>query len=171
MGLLALSLVLIFGGSTLVKVVAFVVVGIAGAIFGGALVANYLAPGWDVVGMILGFLIGGVLGVALVALGIGFAVGYAAYLVVLDLALGQTVALIAGVIFFVVGLVLSGKILAIGTSIVGGMLLFSILTAQGFVPATAIIVAGALTVLGLWVQLVPGRRIAASTKGQPSTSS
>ncbi len=170
LGLLALSLVLIFAGKTLVKVVAFFVVGIAGAAFGGTLAAQYLAPSWQVVGMILGFVIGGMLGVALIALGIGVALGYAAYVVALDLAFGPTAALIAGVVFFIVGLALSGKILTVGTALVGGLLLFNVLTHYGFGSTMATLVASALTLVGLWVQLAPQRRMTATTGGQPSAS-
>ncbi len=170
LGLLALSLVLIFAGSTLVKLVAFVVVGIAGAAFGGTLAVQYLAPSWQLVGMILGFVIGGLLGVALIALGIGFVVGYAAYLLALDFAFSQTIALIAGVVFFIVGLALSGKILTIGTAVVGGLLLFNVLTQYGFGSTMATLVAAALTLVGLWVQLAPQRRMTATAGGQPSAN-
>ncbi len=170
LGLFALSLVLIFAGKTLVKVVAFVVVGFAGAALGGTLAAQYLAPSWQILGIILGFVIGGMLGVALIALGIGFAVGYAAYVITLDLALGPTVALIAGVVFFLVGLALSGKILTVGTAIVGGLLLFNVLTTYGFGPTMATLVAAALTIVGLWVQLAPQRRMTTGTGGQPSAN-
>ncbi len=170
LGLLGLSLVLIFAGRTLVKVVAFVVVGIAGAAFGGTLATQYLAPSWQLVGMILGFVVGGLLGVALIALGIGFAVGYASYVFALDFALGPTVALISGVVFFIVGLALSGRILTVGTAIVGGLLLFDVLTHYGFGSTMATLVAAALTLVGLWVQLAPQRRMTAATGGQPSAS-
>ena len=173
LGLLALSLVLIFAGKTLVKVVAFVVVGFAGAAFGANLAAQYLAPSWEIVGMLLGFVIGGMLGVALIALGIGFAVGYAAYQFALDFALGQTAALVAGVVFFVVGLALSNKILKVGTAVVGGLLLFNVLTYYGFGSAMATLVAAALTLAGLWVQLASNRQMTQPTSsagGQPSAS-
>jgi hypothetical protein len=170
LGLLGLSLVLIFAGGTLVKVVAFVVVGIAGAALGGTIAAQYLAPSWQLLGVVLGFVVGGVLGVALIALGIGFALGYAAYLVALDLALGPTIALVTGVVFFIVGLVLSGKILTVGTAIVGGLLLFNVLTYYGFGSEVATLVAAVLTVLGLWVQLAPRRRMTVSTGSQPSAT-
>ncbi len=172
LGLLALSLVLIFAGKTLVKVVAFVAVGIVGAAFGGTLAAQYLAPSWQIVGLLLGFVIGGLLGVALIALGIGLAVGYAAYVLALDFALGPTVALIAGVVFFIVGLALSGKILTVGTAIIGGLLLFDVLTRYaGFGPTIATVVAAALTIAGLWVQLAPQRRMTTAAGGHPSASS
>ena len=169
LGLLGLSLVLIFAGSALVKVVAFIVVGLAGATFGGALAAHFLAPSWEFLGILLGFVLGGLVGVALIAIGIGFAAGYAAYLVTLDLALGQTAALLAGVIFFVVGLALSGKILSVGTAIVGGLILFNVLTYYGFGSPMATVIAAALTLFGLWVQLAPQNRLTA-TGGQPSAS-
>lgn len=168
LGLLGLSLVLIFAGSTLVKLVAFVVVGIAGAALGGTLVAQFVSPGWQLLGVLMGFVIGGVLGVALIALGMGLAAGYAAYVIALDLALGQTVGIIAGVAFFVVGLALSKKILTVSTALVGGLLLFNVLTSYGFGSDIATLVAAALTIAGLWVQLTPQRRTAISTAAQPS---
>ena len=172
MGLLALSLVLIFAGKTLVKAVAFVVVGFVGASLGANLAAQYLAPSWEIAGIFLGFVLGGMLGVTLIVLGIGFAVGYAAYLVALDLALGQTAALVTGVVFFVVGLALSGKVLTVGTAVVGGLFLFNVLTLYGLGPTTATLVAAALTLAGLWVQLAQGRmsQSTSSAGGQPSAN-
>jgi hypothetical protein len=158
LSLLAVSLILIFAGRTLVKVVAFVVVGFAGAAVGGTLAVQFLPPGLGLVGILLGFVLGGLLGVALISVGIGLAVGYAAYLLALDLALGATIALVAGVAFFIVGLALSSRILAIVTAIAGGLLLFHVLTDFGL-GTTALLIAAVLTLAGLWVQLAPGRRI------------
>ncbi len=165
LALLGVSLALIFAGSTLAKIVAFVVVGFVGASVGGALAAQYLPPGGNLVGVILGFAVGGLLGVALIALGIGFAVGYAGYLLALNFALSPTMALIVGIAFFIVGLALSGKILTVGTALVGGLLLFDVLTHYGFGPTMATVVAALMTLIGLWVQLSPNRRVA-----QPATS-
>lgn len=157
--LLAVSLVLIFAGRTLVKVVAFLVVGFVGAAFGGSLAAQYLPPHLAILGMLLGFVAGGLLGLVLLPLGVGLAVGYAGYLVALDLALGPTPALIAGVAFFVVGALLSGRILGVATALVGGLLLFNVLTHYvGLSLPMATLLAAALTVIGLWVQLEPQRR-------------
>ncbi len=174
LALLGVSLVLIFAGRTLAKVVAFLAVGIVGAAFGGTLAVQYLAPQWHILGVLLGFVVGGLLGVALLPLGIGLAVGYAGYIIALDLALGPAAALIAGVAFFVVGALLSSKILSVATAVIGGLLLFDVLTRYGFGSTLATLVAALLTLVGLWVQLAPGRRPSQPTTtnvgGQPSDS-
>ncbi len=171
--LLGISLVLIFAGRTAAKVVAFLAVGLVGAAFGGTLAAQYLPPYWSMIGLLLGFVVGGILGVALLALGIGLLVGYVAYLMALGFALGPTISLLVGVAFFIVGVVLSGKILTLATAVFGGVLLFDVLTRYGFGPTMAIVVAGAITLIGLWVQLAPQRRLTqpANVGGQPSASS
>jgi len=173
--LLVAALVLIFAGGTLAKVIAFIVVGLVGAVFGGALVAQYISPQWDLVGVLLGFVIGGLLGVALLSLGIGLVVGYAGYLLALDFGAGSLIALAAGVVFFIVGLVLARKILDIVTAIAGGFLLFNVLTYFGLGLTLSTLVAAALTLIGLWVQLSSGRRkarpAATNVGGQPSASS
>ena len=170
--LLAMSFILIFAGRTLVKVVAFLVVGFVGAAFGGTLAVQYLPPQWTLIGVLLGFLSGGLLGVALLPLGVGLAVGYAGYLFALDLALGPTAVLIAGIVSFVVGVLLSGKVLGVATAIVGGLLLFDVLSRYaGFSLTTATVVAALMTVVGLWIQLTPDRRLTqpppTSVGGQP----
>lgn len=172
LALLAVSLVLIFAGKSLVKVVAFLVVGFLGAAFGGSLAVHYLSPDLGFVGVLLGFVAGGLLGLVLLPLGVGLAAGYAGYLVALDLALGPMVALIAGATFFIVGALLSGKILGIATAVVGGLLLFDVLSRfVGLDPFVATLLAAALTVVGLWVQLAPERHPTQPTStavgGQP----
>ena len=173
LALLGVSLVLIFAGRTLAKLVAFLAVGIVGAAFGGTLAAQYLAPIWGIVGVLLGFVVGGVLGVALLPLGIGLALGYAAYVVAFGFALGPTAALVAGVAFSIVGALLSNRILGVATALVGRLLLFDSLPRYvGFSPTVATLIAAFLTFVGLWVQLGPGRHPAQPTTtnvgGQPS---
>ena len=170
--LLGVSLVLIFAGKTLVKVVAFLAVGIVGASLGGQLAAQYLQPQWALVGALLGFAIGGIVGVSLLPLGIGLALGYAGYVLALSFALGATTALILGVAFFVVGALLSNKILGVATALVGGLLLFDVLTRYvGLESTVATVVAGLLTLAGLWDQLAPASRPSPPTTtnvgGQP----
>jgi len=158
LALLIVSLALIFAGGTLAKVLAFIVVGLLGAVFGGVLVAQYISPQWDLVGVLLGFVIGGLLGMALLSLGVGLVVGYAAYIVALGFGLSSTVALVAGVIFFIIGLLLSSKILKVVTAVAGGFLLFNVLVYFGLDPLVSTVVSAALTVVGLWVQLASRRR-------------
>ena len=159
LALLGVSLVLIFAGRALVKVVAFLAVGLVGAALGGQLAALYLQPEWGIVGVLLGFAIGGLLGVALLPLGVGLALGYAGYAIALGFAAGSTAAIIVGVAFFVVGAVLSNRIIGVATALVGGLLLFDVLVRYvGFGSDIATVVAGVITLAGLWVQLAPSRR-------------
>jgi hypothetical protein len=135
------------------------------------MVAHFISPQWDLLGVLLGFVIGGLLGMALLSLGVGLVVGYAGYALALGFGLSSTLALVAGVIFFVVGLILASKILEVVTAVVGGFLLFNVLTYFGLGPALSTLVAGALTVIGLWVQLSSHRhvtrQVAESTGSQP----
>ena len=163
--LLGVSLVLIFAGGTLAKVVAFLVVGLVGAAFGGAMVANYVSPQWDLIGVLLGFVIGGLLGMALLSLGVGLVVGYAGYALALGFGLSSTLALISGVVFFVVGLILASKILTVVAAVVGGFLLFNVLTYFGLGLVLSTLVAGALTLIGLWTQLSSRRRVTQPVTG------
>ena len=151
--LLAVSVAMIFAGRTLAKILTFLAVGITGAALGGSLAVQYLSQSWSVVGALLGFVIGGMLGLVLLSVGVGLAIGYAGYLVALDFALGTTSALFVGLGLFVVGLMLSNKILGLATALLGGLLLFGVLNHYGFGFATTTLVAGALTLAGLYVQL------------------
>jgi hypothetical protein len=170
--LVAISLALIFAGGTLVKVVAFLVVGFVGADFGGALAAQYLPTGWGLVGLVLGFAVGGLLGVALISVGIGLVVAYGAYLFALSFGLPAIDSLVVGVVFFVVGLALAEKLLTLGTAIAGGLLLFDVLTQYGVGVPLSTVIAAALTLMGVWIQLTPQKRMsqptATSVGGQPS---
>jgi hypothetical protein len=173
LALLVVSLALIFAGGTLAKLVAFMVVGLVGAVLGGVVVAQYISPQWDLVGILLGFVIGGLLGMALLPLGVGLVVGYAGYLLALGFGLSSTVALATGVVFLIIGLVLSSKIIKVVTAVAGGFLLFNVLVYFGLDPTVSTLVAGALTLVGLWVQLTSRRRVtqpaATNVGGQPST--
>ena len=174
LALLVVSLALIFAGGTLAKVLAFIVVGLLGAVFGGVLVAQYISPQWDLVGVLLGFVIGGLLGMALLSLGVGLVVGYATYIIALGFGLSSTAALVAGAVFFIVGLVLSSKIIKVVTAVAGGFLLFNVLVYFGLDPLVSTLVSLVLAVVGLWVQLVSGRRarrpVATNVGGQPGSA-
>lgn len=152
---LVVSLALIFAGRKVVKLFAFLVVGIIGASIGGAMVAQYLAGSGSLgvlLGVIVGFFIGGLLGVVLVAVGIGVAVGYAAYLLTAEFVSGTTIPLIVGLIFFIIGVAFYGRILGVVTAIAGGLLFFDVILIYGFGPILSTIFAAALTIVGIWVQ-------------------
>ncbi|QQG48410.1 MAG: hypothetical protein HY247_06615 [archaeon] len=161
LALLVVALLLIFAGRTIVKVIAFLVVGLIGASIGEMLASGYLA-GTGALGQLLGilggFLIGGIIGVAIVAFGIGLAVGYGAYLLALDLFGSHTAALVVGFVFFIIGLALYGKILTLVTALAGGLLLFHVLLTFGFGPTLATLFAAATTIIGIAVEYGMTRR-------------
>ena len=174
--LLVVSLLLVFAGGTVVKVIAFLIVGVAGAVVGASLGAQYLpTAAGNLIGALLGFLLGGIVGIALIALGMGLAIGYSGYLVALDFGATHIIALVAGVAFFVIGVAFSGRILSLVTAVAGGLLLFEVLTTYGLGSGLSTLIAGALTIAGVWAQFDLGlgspRRTATSTGGQPSDHS
>lgn len=166
--MLLVSLALIFAGRKVVKLLAFLVVGVIGASIGGTMVAQYLAGSGSLgvlLGMLVGFFIGGLLGIVLVAVGVGLAIGYAAYLLTAGFVSGTTIPLIVGLVFFIIGVVFYGRILGVVTAIAGGLLFFDVILIYGFGPILSTILAAALTLAGIWVQEGFHRRAQ-----QPATS-
>ncbi len=163
LALLATALVLIFAGRSVIKVLAFVVVGLVGAAIGGTLGLQYLGAGGNLVGMVLGFVLGGLAGVLLVALGVGLLVGYAAYLLAVGFIPNATGDFIVGVVFFVVGLALAGEILSALTAVAGGILLFEVFRFYGLGMTMAGLIAALATVAGLWVQISSERHVTKTT--------
>lgn len=161
LAMVVISLLLIFAGRIVVKVFAFLVVGLIGASIGGMLGAQYLSSlGWvgSLLGALMGFFVGGLIGVALVAVGIGLAVGYGAYLLTLELISSTTAAIVVGFVFFVIGLVMYNKILPVVTGLAGGILLYDAMVLYGLNPTLSAVVAALLALVGIWVQLMSRRR-------------
>jgi len=159
--MLAVSLLLIFAGRKVVKVLAFLVVGLVGASIGGILGAQYLASLGSlgrILGVLIGFFTGGLIWVVLVAVGIGVAAGYAAYLLTLDIVPDTSVAIVIGIVFFIVGLALYNKILSLVTAVVGGFLLYDALRLYGLNLTLSTVMAMLVALAGIWVQYRPGRR-------------
>ena len=176
LSMLVVSLILIFAGRTVVKILAFLVVGLIGASIGGVLAAQYLTGIGSLgtlIGVLLGFVVGGLLGLMLVHVGIGLAIGYAAYVLTADLVSSTTIPLIVGFVFFIVGLALYNKILSFVTALAGGLLLFDVLQLYGLDTILSLVIAGAMTLAGIWVQESSGRKKVArptpsNAGGQPS---
>ncbi len=161
LSLLVVSLALVFAGRKIVKVFAFLVVGLIGASVGGILAAQYLTSLGNLgtlLGVLAGFLLGGLIGILLVAVGIGLALGYAAYLLSLSFFSGHTIPLIIGFVFFIIGLALHNKILGVVTAVAGGLLFFDVLTLYGLGYTLSVALAVVVTLAGIWVQEGLGRR-------------
>jgi hypothetical protein len=168
LAMLVVSLVLIFAGRTVVKVIAFLVVGVIGASVGGTLVSQFAAGMGSLgvlLGLVVGFILGGVVGLLLVTVGIGLAVGYAAYLLTTSFISGTTVPLIVGVVFFIIGVAFYDKILGVVTALAGGFLLFDVLVIFGIGAIPSTVIAVVLTIAGIWIQEGSRRRVS-----QPAVS-
>ncbi|MDG6914944.1 MAG: hypothetical protein JRM86_03280 [Nitrososphaerota archaeon] len=152
------ALALMFAGRSVVKGLAFLVAGLAGAAFGAGLAGPVLGPVGLVIGGIAGFLVGGMLGVWLVELGIGLAIGYFAYLAARYLTHSLLLAAVVGVALFFVGLAVSGELLELATAALGGVIIYGVLLFFGSPPLDATVLSVVLAAAGLYVQWTGRRR-------------
>jgi hypothetical protein len=152
------ALTLMFSGRSIIKGLAFLVVGLAGAAFGAAVLGGFLGVIGAVIGGVLGFLVGGAVGLLLVDVGMGLALGYFGYLVTRDLTNVFILAVVVGVILFVVGVAISSKLLDLVTAMLGGVILDGVLVFFGVPPLYAAVVSLLLAVIGFSVQISNRRR-------------
>ena len=157
--LLLASLFLIFFGRRVIKVVAFIFGGLAGAYFASILGANFLGSFGTILAEVAGFLLGGFLGMSFLSFAVGLGLGYAGYAATQAI-LGSTLASIAvALVLFVVGMILAGKILSLVSVIFGGFLLLSVLSFLGIQLELAILAVIVLSSIGLWVQNESAKRM------------
>jgi hypothetical protein len=169
---IAVALVLMFMGRLLIKMIAFIAVGLilgeVGAFVGG----SYFGPLGLVVGALGGFLIGGTLSLVILPLAIGFAAGLLAY----DLSGAMTsyflISVMIGIIFFALGVVLSSQMLSVATAVFGGIIFLDALLLFGVPFLVAAIASLGLAILGFWAQKVgeraPRKPIAVAAVAQTS---
>src|SRR5579875_2622387 len=130
--LLALSLLLMFAGRSIIKAIVFIAAGLVGAL----------------VGAVIGAIILGLIG-----LGIGVISGYFAYELLRILGLPFIVSLFFGFIFFIVGLLLTNRFLELATAIAGGFIFFSVASSLGLPFYISFIAAFVLAALGYFSQI------------------
>lgn len=153
--LLLLSLALMFAGRSIIKALSFLVVGLAGAAFGlaaGGLVLGVLGVLGAIVGGVVGFVVGGIIGLLLLHVGMGLALGYFGYLAVRDLTHVFILAVAVGVVLFIVGVIISSRLLELVTTAVGGIILYGVLVFFGLPPLYSFLVSLVLAVAGFYVQ-------------------
>jgi len=156
--LFALSLALMFDGRSIIKGLAFFVVGLAGATFGLAAGGLVLGVIGAAIGAVLGFLVGGAIGLLLVDVGMGLALGYFGYLATRDLTNVFVLAVGVGIVLFFVGVAISSKLLELVTAVLGGVVLYGVLVFFGVAPPYAGVVSLVLAAGGFYVQLMKRRR-------------
>jgi hypothetical protein len=146
------ALGLMFSGRSIIKGLAFLVVGLAGAAFGLAVGGAFLGVIGAVIGGVLGFLVGGAIGLLLVHVGMGLALGYFGYVVTRDLTSLFALAVVVGIILFVVGLAIASKLMELVTAVLGGVIFDVVLVFFGVPPLYAAVVSVLLAALGFSVQ-------------------
>jgi hypothetical protein len=150
--IVALSLALAFFGRDLIQVLAFIVTGLIVGVIGAQLGLQYLGTVGEVIGGVGGFFLGGLLGVLLVIVGIGIALGYLSYSVTYAVVGNEIIAIIAGGVLFIAGIILANQILSIATALLGGLILFDLMTYVGMGFVLSGIIAVAVAIAGAYVQ-------------------
>jgi hypothetical protein len=156
--LTGVALGLVFSGRSVIKGLAFLVAGLAGATLGLSLGSAALGVIGAIAGGVVGFLVGGVIGVWLVEVGMGLALGYFGYLAAHYLTGSLLLAVAVGVVLFFVGLALSSKLLELATAALGGLILYSVLIYFGAAPLAALVVSLVIAAAGFFVQQRNRRR-------------
>ncbi|MDA4117566.1 MAG: hypothetical protein OK455_04400 [Thaumarchaeota archaeon] len=156
--LLLLSLALMFAGRSVIKGLAFLVAGLAGAAFGLTVGALFLGVIGAIIGGVLGFVVGGIIGTLLVHVGIGIALGYFGYLAASYLTHIFVLAVLFGVVLFVIGVAFSSKLLELMTATLGGVILYGVLAFFAVPPLYAAIISVLLAIAGFYVQREAHRR-------------
>jgi hypothetical protein len=150
--LIVVSLLLMFAGRAIIKALAFVAVGLAGAAFGATAGGLILGLPGAVIGAFIGFIVGGFIGLLLVHIGMGLALGYFGYVVLRDLTHIFILAVVLGFFLFIIGIIISSKLLELVTAILGGVILYETLVVLGVAPLFATLTAVILAMLGFYVQ-------------------
>jgi len=152
------ALGLMFAGRSIIKGLAFLVVGLAGAAFGLAAGGLLLGVIGSIIGGVVGFVLGGLIGLLLVHVGMGLALGYFGYLATRDLTHSLLLAVVVGIVLFFVGVAISSKLLELVTAVVGGVVLYGVLVFFGAAPLYAAAVSVVLAAAGFYVQRSRRRR-------------
>ncbi len=156
--LVVLSVALMFAGRSIIKGLAFLVVGFAGAAFGLAAGGLFLGVIGAIIGGVVGFVLGGLIGLLLVHIGMGLALGYFGYLATRFLVHSELLAVVVGIILFFIGVAISSKLLELVTAIVGGVILYGVLIFFGATPVVAFVISLVLALAGFYVQWTRRRR-------------
>lgn len=155
---LVVSLVLIFAGRYVIRVIAFLGVALIFAAAAASIGALVLGIVGFIGGAIFGFIVGGIASFVLLPLAIGFATGLAAYDLTQNLVHVFALSVFVGVILFFLGVFLSMRFLSLATAIFGALTLFNVLV---FFHVPTIFSAGIALVLGVagfWIQGGVGER-------------
>jgi zinc-ribbon domain len=150
--LLVVALGLIFAGRHIIRVIAFFGVALIFAAASAAIGALLLGVIGFFLGGFFGFIVGAIASFILLPLAIGFATGILAYNLTQNLFHLVAVSAIVGIIFFILGIFLSMKLLSLATAIFGALILFNVLVFFHVPSDFSAAIALVLGAVGFWIQ-------------------
>ncbi|MCS7133239.1 MAG: hypothetical protein NZ921_00360 [Candidatus Caldarchaeum sp.] len=150
--LVVVALALIFFGRKLAKFLAFLAAGAATALLAATYLPQYVGQPLTPVVALVGFVVGGLIGLFVLRLGMGLAFGILGYNFAVGLGSDFIIGVVAGLALFIVGVFLSDKIISGITALLGGLLLVQLVTALGAPLLLSIPLAAVLVVAGFFVQ-------------------
>jgi len=165
--LLAISILLMVVGSRLTEGLAFVVVGLVAGSIGYGLAAP-LGTGASMLGFVAGFLSGGVVSVFLLPLGMAIALGFMGFQVAATFTGFLPVPLMAGIVCFAYGLLLTDLLLPAISSASGGMILYASAVSLGMPPPVVALAVVTMSMVGVIVQTVPFKRANGAIRRRPT---
>ncbi|MEM0482198.1 MAG: hypothetical protein QXM16_04845 [Nitrososphaerota archaeon] len=151
--LVVVALALIFIGRKVAKALVFIAGGVAVALITAAFLYPYLGGLLTLVAAIVGFALGGLIAIFILKLGIGVALGILGYNIASGLGSNTVIGIVVGIILFVIGVLLSDKILAVTTVLLGSLLLIQSLNTLGVPLLITLTFTALLAALGLYTQL------------------
>jgi len=144
---------LAFLGRKIIKILVFLGAGLAGAKFAFTLLEERYDAPIPLVGALIAFLVLGFLSLAIMKVVFGVMLGLLGYVVTYSATSNQLIAILVGVIVFVIGLVVFKYYLSVATAFAGAVLVFSGLQAMEMVEAVSLLIAVLVGIVGAYVQV------------------
>ena len=142
---------LAFLGRKIIKLLVFLGAGLAGANIGYALLKNQ-STGIALIAALIGFFVLGFLSLAIMKILFGAMLGIAGYFIAIAFDTGQVMAILVGIVLFVLGWFLFKYYLSVATAFAGAVLLFGGLQTMGLPEALALLAALVIGVVGAYYQ-------------------
>jgi hypothetical protein len=163
---LALSLLMMFVGSRLIRELAFVLVGLMVGLVGLTIGGLALGIVGSLIGFIGGFIAGAYSTMFFLPAGMGIAVGFAGFAVTKALISVAIVPYFVGVVGFAYGFLLTDLLLSAVSAVIGGALFYDLVLTVGLPPLEMLFLSMAITCAGIGTQRFIAKR-AKDLFGQP----
>ena len=147
-----IGLGLAFLGRKVIKILVFLGAGFYGAQLAFSLLEGRFSQPVPFIGALIAFVALGFLSIMILKFIFGIMLGIAGYLIIMALTSNQIMAILAGIIIFIIGLFLFKYYLSIATAFGGAMIVFSGLAGLGLGEMIPLIVAVIVGITGAYAQ-------------------